>query len=66
MNDAAFTQPARQTVTALVDAYHVEWLFVSRAYPVDLKRLSALSGVVTKVYFNRHYAVFKVVTQPST
>lgn len=61
INDAAFDRPSRQTVTKLAETYGVTWLFVSKKYPVDLRGLKALTGVVKKAYADNHYVVFKVL-----
>jgi hypothetical protein len=60
INDAAFERPSRQTVTRLADTYGVKWLFASKEYPLDLKGLNQLTGIVKKAYANSHYVVFKV------
>ena len=61
VNDAAFTEPSARTVSALVDAYGVDWLFVAKKYDADVRALSALTGSVEQVFDNSHYAVFRVV-----
>ena len=61
LNDAAFTDPSAETIGALVDAHDVKWLFVSKDYPADIEGLKALDGdVLTQVYENAHYLVFKI------
>jgi hypothetical protein len=61
LNDAAFTDPSAETIGALVDAHDVKWLFVSKDYPADIGGLKSLDGdVLTQVYENAHYLVFKI------
>lgn len=61
LNDAAFTDPSKETIGAIVDAYDVSWLFVSKEYDADVGGLKKLDGsVLTQVYENNHYLVFSV------
>jgi hypothetical protein len=63
INDEAFRRPSAATVGQLVDTYDVKFLFVDKQYPVRLRALKQLSGVVRRVFHNENYAVFKVVSR---
>jgi hypothetical protein len=63
LNDAAFERPSAATLSRLVEAYGVDWLFVAKSYPADLKGLAELDSGVAKTFENRHYAVFRVLTR---
>lgn len=60
INDAAFRHPSEQTVTRLVDAYDVKFLFVSKKYPADVPGLNALKTLLTRTYDTKSYAVYQV------
>ena len=64
INNAVFRQPSAETVGRLADTYGVRWLFVDKRYHVRMQRLKALPDVVTPVFENAHYAVFKVLGRP--
>lgn len=61
MNNLAFEFPSEETVGRLVDTYGVDWLFVSKEYPVDIAGLDALTSMLDKQFENRHYIVYKVI-----
>ncbi|MGH3472623.1 MAG: hypothetical protein ACRDPG_11345, partial [Nocardioidaceae bacterium] len=65
VNDAAVEHPSKASIDRLVKLYDVKWLFVSKAYPVDLTRLNELTGVVRKAFHNPNYAVFKIIQNPT-
>jgi hypothetical protein len=60
LNNAAFQHPTAANLERLVTAYDVRWLFVDRQYPADVARLSAQTGLLTDVYRNPNYVVYKV------
>ena len=61
LNDTAFQRPSAATISRLANAYGVDWLFISKRYPVDLEGLAALPSAVTERFENKHYAVYEVL-----
>lgn len=61
INDAAFLDPSPASVSALVDTYGVDWLFVDKQYPADVAGLDALTSQLTKVFENDNYVVYRVI-----
>jgi hypothetical protein len=61
INDALFDRPSEETLRALVGAYDVSWLFVSKEYPADLDGLRNMDGMLERTYTNRHYVVYRVL-----
>lgn len=61
VNDAAFKRPSAKTVGRLVDEYGVDWLFVGRRHPADIKALTSLTSLLDRAFRNKHYIIFEVV-----